>query len=218
LALLQALRQSSEEAAGALVVEQLKSGVAPATIWDALFAAAAEMVLRRPGIVPVHAQTTANALHYAYRASSDDRTRQLAMLQCAAFVSMFGRLVGGARADLRIEALEPLALEGARDDPLDGIFSDIPGRRLDAARRALAYLLGGGDADALIARARHHLAHDVTGSHDYKFAEAAFENAAHVADAAWRARLLAASMAYLPGPVPIRPSSAVAEAVALLRR
>lgn len=216
VALLQALRQSSEEAAGALVVEHLRSGVAPATIWEALFAAAAELVLRRPGVVPVHAQTTANALHYAYRASSDDRTRQLAMLQCAAFVSMFGRLVGDARADLRIDALEPLALRGTPDDALDEIFSDVPGRRLDAARRTLAYLLAGGDPGLWIARARHHLAHNVAGSHDYKFAEAAFENADHVGDAAWRARLLAASTAYLPGPAAVRPSSAVAEAVALL--
>jgi hypothetical protein len=217
VALLRALRQSSEDEAGARVVEQLRSGVAPATIWEALFAAAAELVLRRPGIVPVHAQTTANALHHAYLASSDDRTRQLAMLQCAAFVAMFGRLVGGEGADLRIDALEPLPLAGAPHEALDEIFSDVPARRLDAARRTLAYLLGGGSSDAWVARARHHLAHDVTESHDYKFAEAAFENAAHVGDAAWRARLLAASMTYLPGPVPVPPSPAVAEAVALLR-
>jgi hypothetical protein len=217
VALLQALRQSSEEEAGARIVEQLRSGIAPATIWESLFAAAAELVLRRPGIVPVHAQTTANALHHAYLASSDDRTRQLAMLQCGAFVALFGRLVGGARADLRIDALEPLPLEGAPHEALDEIFSGVPGRRLDAARRTLAYLQGGGDADAWVARARHHLAHNVTESHDYKFAEAAFENAAHVGDAAWSARLLAASMTYLRGPVPVRPSPAIAEAVALLR-
>ncbi len=217
VALLRALRQSSEEEAGARIVEQLRRGVAPATIWEALFAAAAELVLRRPGVVPVHAQTTANALHHVYIASSDDGTRQLAMLQCAAFVAMFGRLVGGERAELRIDALEPLPLAGAPHEALDEIFSDVPARRLDAARRTLAYLRGGGNADAWVARARHHLAHDVTESHDYKFAEAAFENATHVGDVDWRARLLAAALAYLPGPVPVPPSPAVAEAVALLR-
>jgi len=217
LALLQALRQSSEDAAGAVVVEQLRGGVGPATIWEALLAAAAELVVRRPGIVPVHAVTTANALHYAFRVASDDRTRQLVLLQCAAFVAMFSRIVDDARAELRLEAIEPLAHTGTPGEALDEIFSDLPGKRLDASRRTLAWLLAGGDASALIARARHHLAHDAAGSHDYKFAEAAFENAAHVGDAAWQARLLAAAMAYLPGPAPVRPSSAVAEALALLR-
>ena len=216
-ALLQGLRESTEEGAGALIVEHLKAGVAPATVWEALFAAAAELIMRRPGIVPVHAQTTANALHHAYRASNDDRTRQLAMLQCAAFVSMFRRLVGDARADLRLDALEPLALEGSPDNAIEEIFANVPGQRSRAARQTLSYLAGGGNEGALIARSRHHLAHNVTGSHDYKFAEAALENAASVGDAAWRARLLAAGMAYLPGPVPARPNPVVEEAVELLR-
>ena len=93
----------------------------------------------------------------------------------------------------------------------------MPDRRSRAARKTLAHLLAGGDAGALIARSRHHLAHNVRQSHDYKFAEAAFENAAHVGDESWRGRLLAAGMAYLRGPAPARPNRAVAEAAALLR-
>ena len=216
-ALLRALREVSEEEAGAAIVEHLRSGVAPATIWEALFAAAAELIVRLPGIVPVHAQTTANALHYIYRVSSDDQDRQLAMLQCGAFLSMFRRLVGNAGAGFRLEALEPLALDGPVGDAIDEIFSDMPDRRSRAVGKTLAYLLGGGDAGALIARSRHHLARNVIGSHDYKFAEAAFENAAHVGDEAWRARLLAAGMAYLRGPAPSPPNAAVEEAVELLR-
>jgi hypothetical protein len=77
--------------------------------------------------------------------------------------------------------------------------------------------MAGGDTQAYLARARHDLAHNVTESHDYKFAEAAFENAAHCGDPAWGARLLAAAVSWLPGPVPVRPDPAVAEAVALLR-
>ncbi|MHC4165210.1 MAG: hypothetical protein ACYSUM_24105, partial [Planctomycetota bacterium] len=100
-ALLRALREVSEEEAGAAIVEHLQSGIAPVTIWEALFAAAAELIVRWPGIVPVHAQTTASALHHVYRVSTDEHVRQLAMLQCAAFVSMFHRLVGSARASFR---------------------------------------------------------------------------------------------------------------------
>lgn len=216
-ALLQGLRQTSEEDAGGLVVEHLKRGVAPATVWDALFAAAAELIVRRPGIVPVHAQTTASALHHVYGASGGERTQQLAMLQCAAFMSMFCRLVGEDRAERRIDTLEPLPLEGAREEAVDEIFSSVPTDRSTATRKALAYLQDGGETGALVARARRHLAHNGSEAHDYKFAEAAFDNAAHASDPAWRARLLAAALAYLPGPVPERPSSAVAEALELLR-
>jgi hypothetical protein len=215
-ALLQALRQTSEEDAGGVVVDHLKRGTAPGTLWDALFAAAAELVLRQPGILPVHALTTASALHYAYSASSRARTQQLALLQCASFVSMFRAFVGDARADLRVDALEPLALESGPGEAVDEIFSTVPADRSTATRKALAYLRRGGDAAAMVARARRHLAHNGSEAHEYKFAEAAFENATHASDPAWGSRLLAASLAYVPGPVPERPSAAVAEAAKLL--
>jgi hypothetical protein len=44
-------------------VELLKQGISPETIWQVLFATAAELLVRQPSIVLVHAQTTANALH-----------------------------------------------------------------------------------------------------------------------------------------------------------
>jgi len=216
-ALLQALRHTSDEDAGAVVAEQLEKGIAPITIWEALFAAAGELIARLPGIVPVHAQTTANALYHAYRVAGDEQTQQVVLLQCAAFASMFRRLVGDARSDLRLDALEPLPLEGAPDEAVDEVFSSVPAARPVAVRKALEYLLRGGDSAALVARARLHLAHNGTESHDYKFAEAAFENASHAADPAWRARLLAATLAYLTGPIPDRPNPAVKEAAELLR-
>jgi len=217
-ALLEAVREATEEDAGALVVEQLGRGIAPASVWEALFGAAGELILRRPGIVAVHAQTTANALHHVFRFSKEERCRQLAMLQCAAFIAMFQRLVGGGGDAPHLDALEPLPLETpAGDDPVGEILSELEDDRGRAARKTLAYLAGGGAADVLIARSRHHLAHNVRGSHDYKFAEAAFENATHTGDEAWRARLLAAAMGYLRGPGTGRSNRAVEEAVALLR-
>ena len=50
---------------------------------EALFGTAAELVLRLPSVVPVHAQTSANALHYVFRESKSEETQQLAMLQSA---------------------------------------------------------------------------------------------------------------------------------------
>src|SRR5688572_24265450 len=64
--MLRTLREGSADVAADLVVETLNRGVAPRTIWDALFAGAAELLMRRPGIATLHAVTTANALHYAF--------------------------------------------------------------------------------------------------------------------------------------------------------
>ena len=47
--LLQTLRQASSEEASAKAVEMLNRGVAPQSIWDAIFDAAGELLMRRPG-------------------------------------------------------------------------------------------------------------------------------------------------------------------------
>ena len=94
--LLSTLRTGSDDDASQQVVELLNRGVAPQSIWDALFDGAGELLLRQPGIVSLHAVTTTNAMHYAYQASGDDLTRRLLMLQNAAFLTLFRGALGGA--------------------------------------------------------------------------------------------------------------------------
>ncbi len=53
------------------VVEQLNRGVAPQSIWDALFQGAGELLMREPGLVALHAVTSTNALHFAYQTSAE---------------------------------------------------------------------------------------------------------------------------------------------------
>ena len=60
------------------MVDLLNREVSPQSVWDALFAGAGELLLRQPGIVSLHAVTSTNALHFAFQASGDDRTRRLA--------------------------------------------------------------------------------------------------------------------------------------------
>jgi hypothetical protein len=78
---------------------------------------------------------------------------------------------------------------------------------LQAARKSLSYLQTGGDAEALIAKARHHLVYNADEPHDYKFSEAVFDSYAHLANSDWRCHYLSAGMAYFkapakrPGPV-----------------
>jgi hypothetical protein len=59
--LLAALRQGSPDSACDLIVRLLRRGVAPRSIWDGVFCGAAELLLRQPGIVALHAITTTNA-------------------------------------------------------------------------------------------------------------------------------------------------------------
>ena len=172
--------------------------------------------MHEPGIVPLHAQTTANALHYAYRVCDDEQTQQLTLLQCAAFIAMFREMTRTTETDINLGKLEPLPTARKTANPLEEIFSDLSqGQRLQAARKSLGYLRNGGDADKLIATARHHLVYGAQEPHDYKFAEAVFDNFAQCQDPAWRARFLSAGMAYFKtpssAPVPI-----VAETLKLL--
>jgi hypothetical protein len=212
-----ALYRVSEQEAGIVVVELLRKGISPEAIWQVLFGTAAELLMRQPSIVLLHAQTTANALHYAYRVCGNEQTQQLMLLQCAAFIAMFRKLVETTQPDLNLEALQPLPLDRTSVDAIGEIFSDLSaGHRLQAARKSLGYLLNGGDAEALIANARHHLVYHADEAHDYKFSEAVFDNYSHLSDSAWRCRFLSAGMAYFKAPAR-RPGPVVEEILELLQ-
>ena len=165
----------------------------------------------------VHAQTTANALHYAYRVCGDEQTQQLMLLQCAAFIAMFRTLVNATQRDFSLDALQPLPLDSTGVDSVAEIFTEVSaGHRLQAARKCLGYLQNGGDPDAVIATARQYLIYNAEEPHDYKFCEAVFDNYSHLADSAWRSRFLSAGMAYFKGPAR-QPGPVVQEMIELLR-
>src|SRR6185312_4519050 len=132
--------------------------------------------MHQPGIVSLHSQTSANALHYAYRTSGDEQTQQLALLQCAAFVAMFREMTNTGATDFNLQKLQPIqppapqppqpqpqpqsesGPQGTAAPPLEEIFADLSARRREqAAQKSLSYLRGGGDPGSLIAAARHHL-------------------------------------------------------------
>ena len=213
--LVRTLREVSELDAGRAVIDLLKHGVSTDSIWEGLFATAAELVLRRPSVVPVHAQTSANAFHHVFRHARAEDTQLLALLQSAAFMPGFRRRVRHAQPDLWVDELEPLPVSGNGAEGLRDAFSELPRDRIAGARKALHYLQHGGSADAFVASARRHLARNGRGSHDYKFTEAALENYREMAPTAWRDRILSASMAYFTGPA-TAPSSVSQRALELL--
>jgi hypothetical protein len=196
--LLSTLRKGSEGDASQQVVELLNRGIAPQSIWDALFDGAGELLLRKANIVSLHAVTTTNALHYAYQASGDDLTRRMLMLQNAAFLTLFRDALGKS-GEARIDQLEPEGTSASKEGrgAVEEIFEG--GRdKMAAARKALAYLQAGHDPETLIHAARRLVFLKGNDAHDYKFSSAVLEDYYH-ASPSYRERYLAASLLLLPG-------------------
>jgi hypothetical protein len=194
---LAALRTGSADAASDKVVSLLSEGVAPASVWDGLFAGAGELLMRQPGIVGLHTLTTLNALHYGYQASASDETRKLLLLQGAAFLPLFRDAMTsrGRVADVRIDALEPA--EGTGD--VGEVFAVLSKDKAAAARMALGLLKADpANGRKLVDAGRLLVFLKGTDSHDYKFSAAVMEDYAAISPA-WRDRFLAASLYWLKG-------------------
>jgi hypothetical protein len=185
------------------IVELLNRGVAPQSIWDAMFLEGGELLMRQPGIVGLHTLTTTNAMRYAYDTTTDDETRRMLLLQNGAFLTMFREAMRGRGkvADRKILELEPAVDSTDGDETKSaetaGIFRSI-GDPLAAARRTLATVRTDADAEAFIDAARLLVFLKGRDSHDYKFSSAVLEDYAHLSPA-WRGRFLAASVFNLKG-------------------
>jgi hypothetical protein len=195
--MLAVLREASDEEACDKVVGQLNRGVAPQSVWDALFLGAGELLMRQPGIVSLHAVTSTNALHYSYQNSADDETRKLLLLQTAAFLTLFrGAPAGGKGVKIDLLEPQPLNTRGAR--AVEEIFAEVSGDRMAAARKMSAYLKENPQPEKLIEAARRLIFLKGNNSHDYKFSSAVMEDYYNVSPA-WRNRYLAASVFNLRG-------------------
>jgi len=191
--MLHALRHAGWDDASAKVVELLRRGAAPQSLWDAFFQHAAEMLMRKPGIVSLHACTSTNALHYAWRHVHDDETRRFLLLQNAAFLTLF-RDRGESSEGVAIDTFEPAESTPALDD----IFAEVSRDRLSAARQSLAWLRSEGGAAPFLDQARRLIYLKGTNSHDYKFSSAVLEDYHHLSPGI-RDRFLAGSVFWLEG-------------------
>src|SRR5438876_753373 len=135
---LQTIRQGSANDMSELTVKLLNQGVAPQSIFDALYNGAGELLMRAPGIRSLHATTFTNAVHYAWQHTQSDETRRLLLLQNAAFLPLYR----GDSKDkgLRIDQLEPAALKATGPAAIEEIFSDVSQDRLSASRTILTWL------------------------------------------------------------------------------
>ncbi len=177
--------QASEE-----VASLLQRDIAIQSIWDALFAAASELMMRQQGIVSLHSVTTTNAIHHAFRTTSDDKTRQYLLLQNASFLPMFRDAARdrGELADKHIDELQ--ASDGNATVP--EIFQTMGNDRGKASQQMYQFLSTGGDPQLVVDHARRLVFLKGNDAHDYKFSSAALEDY-RVLSPAWRNRFLAAS-------------------------
>lgn len=199
--LLDVLHGCSASDASEFVVDLIGRGVAVQSIWDALLLQAAESLRRQPGIIGIHTLTTANALRYAYGAASSEATRQLLLLQAAAFTPMFHDSMRGRGdiADTRIRDLKAdSSLPDSEPAALEQIFSNVDGDRERAAQMTLAYAERQPDPVAFMRLARVLVFLKGRDSHDYKFSSAVLEDFHHLSPN-WRPRFLAASVYNLRG-------------------
>jgi hypothetical protein len=198
--ILAAVRAASDAEVSDKVLALINGGVSPRSVWDGLFLAAGELLMRQPGIVALHSLTSLNALHYAYEtAVGDDHTRKLALLQAAAFVPLFREAMTsrGKVSDLRIDTLAPP--EAIEDTGAEAVFATLSKDKMAAARMAMTVQKQGpAGARGLVDAGRLLIFLKGTDSHDYKFSSAVLEDYAHI-DPAWRPQFLAASVFWLKG-------------------
>jgi hypothetical protein len=194
--LLQTARTGSAADTSALTVKLLNRGVAPQSIFDALYNAAGEFLMQVPGILSLHATTFTNAAHYVWQHASGDETRRLLLLQNAAFLPLFR--TDGKDKGIRIDQLEAAPLKTAGADAIEEIFAEVSKDKLEASRKMLAYLRESSDPKPLADAARRMIFLKGRDSHDYKFSSAVLEDYHQLAPP-WRDRFLAASAFYLKG-------------------
>lgn len=200
--LLDAMRAGSVADACDQVLAQLQSGKTEAQgAWDAVHLAAGELIMRQPGILGIHAVTSTNALHYAFRTAANPETRLLLLLHGVAWMGRFREAMMGRGGKLGSVKITELPAEPTSDDEakatlevLELIGKDTPA----AASRAFALAQKHPQPDGYAKMARRLIFRKGTDAHHYKYAAAIFEDYGLVSPA-WRPHLLATSVYYLRG-------------------
>ncbi len=198
---LSAVRSARPVPASAAVGAMLADGeMSSREAWEGIHLAAGELMLRLPGILGVHCVTSANALHYAFRMSSEEETRLYLLLQGVGWMSQFARFMSGQEEfrDLDISKLEGADVPESPDEAAAEFLGLLTTDADEAARKALGYALAHSDLTSFLQSARSVLFRKIEESHHFKFAAAVFEDL-YLVDPAWRPHMLATAAYYLRG-------------------
>jgi hypothetical protein len=198
--LLEAMRTASVGDACDRLLTQLESGKTEAQgAWDAVHLASGELIMKQPKIQGIHAVTSTNALHYAFRTAANPETRLLLLLHGVAWMGRFRESMqsGGFRpvkiTELPVETVSADPARGAAE-VLELIGPNTP----TAAARAFALAKRHPEPEAYTKMARRLIFRKGTDAHHYKYAAAVFEDYDLVSPQ-WRPHMLATSVYYLRG-------------------
>jgi len=188
-------RSATPSEMSAETAKLLNDGFGFSSIYDGLFASAAELVMRQPAIVPLHAMTTTNAVHYLFQRVQSDELRRWLLLQNSAFIGHFQESAQerGDLNSLKIDAIQ------VNDEPSEAV--NLLDRRNEKSTgretQVFTYLQNGGDPGTLMQRSRQLVFQKGNDSHDYKYSMALLEDF-YPRSNQWRNRILAAGSQLLP--------------------
>ncbi len=201
-ALLEPIRRgNSDRACGDALALLTQGKVRAGAVWDALHLVAAEFMLRRRGIMSVHAVTSINALRFAFRIARSAETRLFLLLQAVGWMCHFAQSLALTEIWDGPRILE-LPTGDAPADPAAAVEQIVAQLGVDgpaAAISAIAYANRHPEDRALATAARRLVFTRATDAHDYKYFAAALEDMPIVAPA-WRPLLVGASILHLPTP------------------
>ena len=248
LELFELMRLEGEATACETAFKMLSSGkVTAGSIWDAIYLLGADFMIRYPqsqdiGTTPLHTNTSANALRFAFDECGDSNIRMYTLLAAVAWATKFyqaERKTSEGRPwlrDLKITDLPVREFDERPEDVVAEIFALQPKRRHDESQKeiltgregvredqdkiaelAFTYATKYSDHSPYFQAARLLTSLKSTqDAHDVKFPAALFENYG-LANPKWRPHLIAASTHYMHG-TQMQDNPAVLEAKTLLGR
>lgn len=184
----------------------LADGLCPAALWDAVLAAACEVMLRGNGGSGLHYFDAVNAMRWGASRATAPELPALLLLQAAAWIPLYRAEGMGWNnpppfREIDIDRLAP----GLAPDHVEALFErggDGRGSVYDVspAEDALAWFSGGGSVCEYLARGRQLVVEKGIGdAHFYKFPAAVFEEIERV-DPYWMPRFLATELLVNPSP------------------
>ncbi|MGN6545580.1 MAG: twin-arginine translocation signal domain-containing protein [Aureliella sp.] len=186
---LEMLRTAEPVPAAKETLEMLKSGAHPNTISDGVALAAAELVMRQPGIVPLHAITSTNAIHNLAQHVGDEKLRKWLLLQNVSFLGHFADAAKG-RGKLGQAEIDSLQAAEGSAPSIDEVFATMSSDRKGAASAIYRLAQDPANAQEIVRVARHFIFLKGDDAHDYKFSSAALEDFEMI-HPQWRANYLA---------------------------
>lgn len=196
-ALLASLRRISPADAAEACVDLSNRGVAASSIWDGQRLLAAELMVRAPGIVALHATTVLNAMHFAYRTARRDATRKLLLLQGASWVVRFRQLLERREGSPHTTRIDEIGPEPGRASPQE-VFEAADSDRAAAMRLVVAHARDADWRRKFCEASRRQVFTKAREHHMYKYPAAVLEDTGFVHER-WAPHYLAAAMSWLPG-------------------